>query len=175
METGSELIRIARKELRQGCDRVSCCLDQLTTEQVWHRDHAIENSVGNLVLHLAGNLRQWIVSGIGGAEDTRQRDWEFATRDPLPPEQLRERLAGAVQEADTVLERLPLERLLETRRIQVYDLTLMHAILHVLTHFAGHAGQIIWMTKHVTGRDLGFYGYLARPEQDSDTSHGHEP
>ena len=162
MDTGAEFIRVARKELRQGCDRVGACLGRLTVEQIWHRDHAIENSVGNLVLHIAGNVRQWIVSGIGGAEDTRQRDWEFSTRDALPAAELRERLDSAVQAADEVLSAMPLDRLLETRRIQVYQISVLHAVTHVLTHLAGHVGQIIWATKHVTGRDLGFYGYLQK-------------
>lgn len=161
-EVGAEFIRVARKELRQGCDRVHACLDKLTTEQIWHRDHAIENSVGNLVLHVGGNVRQWIVSGVGDVPDKRDRDWEFATRDPLPADELRNRLADAVDAGDAVLAGLPLERLPETRRIQVYELTVLHAIIHVLTHFAGHVGQIIWATKHVTGKDLGFYGYLAK-------------
>ena len=170
METGAEFIRVARKELRQGCDRVGVCLGKLTAEQIWHRDHSIENSVGNLVLHLAGNVRQWIVSGIGGSEDTRRRDWEFATREPIPVEELRVRLDRAVQEADRVLADLPVCALLEVRTIQVYEVTVLHAVTHVLTHFAGHVGQIIWATKHVTGKDLGFYGYLKKGGGESGTS-----
>ncbi len=162
MELGSEFIRVARKELRQGSDRVGACLEKLSLQQIWHRDHAIENSVGNLVLHLGGNVRQWIVSGVGGEKDGRDRDWEFATRDPLPAAELRDRLAAAVDAADAVLAGLPRERLVETRSIQVYEVTVVHAITHVLTHFAGHVGQIIWATKHLTGTDLGFYGYLKK-------------
>ena len=159
---GAEFIRVARKELEQGTDRVRSCLARLSAEQIWHRDHAIENSVGNLVLHLAGNVNQWIVSGVGGEEDRRDRNWEFSTRKQLPAADLLDRLSKAVQAADEVLENLPLARLVETRKIQVYELTVLHAITHVLTHFAGHVGQIIWATKHVTGKDLGFYGYLKK-------------
>ena len=170
MQVGSEVIRIARKELKQGCARVASCLEQLGTDQIWHRDHAIENSIGNLVLHLQGNVKQWILSGVGGAEDHRERDSEFASRDPLPAKELARRLAETIDEADAVLAELPLERLLDKRRIQVYEVTVLHAVLHVVTHFAGHVGQIIWATKHQTGRDLGFYGYLKKgtpaPSQD---------
>ena len=160
MDVGPEFLRVARKELRQGRERVGSCLGKLSADQIWHRDHAVENSVGNLVLHLAGNVRQWIVSGVGGARDDRQRDREFSARDPLPAGELLRRLGEALDAADAVLAELPSERLLESRRIQVYDVTVLHAITHVLTHFAGHVGQIIWATKHVTGQDLGFYGYL---------------
>lgn len=162
METGAEFIRVARKELTQGCERVRACLGKLSTEQIWDRGSDAENSVGNLVLHLAGNVRQWIVSGVGGAADARDRDWEFATRDRLAADELLERLEDAVGGADAVLADLTAAQLLETRRIQVYELTVLHAITHVLTHFAGHAGQIIWATKRATRSGLGFYGYLKR-------------
>lgn len=162
MQVGSEVIRFARKELKQGCARVASCLEQLDTDQIWHRDHAIENSIGNLVLHLQGNVKQWILSGIGDAPDRRERDREFDSRDPLPAKELAERLAETIDEADAVLAKLPLERLLDKRRIQVYEVTVLHAVMHVVTHFAGHVGQIIWATKHQTGRDLGFYGYLKK-------------
>ncbi len=160
METGAELIRVTRKELRQHHDRIRVCLEQLSAEQIWHRDSEVENSVGNLVLHLCGNLRQWIVSGIGGADDIRDRDWEFTTRDPLSPADLLERLENAVKAADVALAALSPDRLLEARRIQVFDVTVVHALVHVATHFAGHAGQIIWATKRFTRKDLGFYAHL---------------
>ena len=160
METGAEFLRVARTELRQGCDRVCDCLGRLSAEQIWHRDHAIENSIGNLVLHLSGNVRQWILAGVGGQPDDRNRDWEFATREPLSGEVLAERLSGTVAEADALLADLAPHTLIEKRSIQVYNVTVLHAITHVLTHFAGHVGQIIWATKHVTGQDLGYYGYL---------------
>lgn len=159
-EVGAEFVRVAREELRQGRDRVEQCLARLDTGQIWHRDHAVENSVGNLVLHLAGNVGQWILSGVGGAEDRRDRDSEFAARDPLPADELLRRLSETVAAADAVLAGLTAERLLERRRIQVYDVTVLQAVVHVATHFAGHVGQIVWATKHATGRDLGFYRHL---------------
>ncbi len=162
MTFAPEFVRVARKELLQGCDRVGSCLDRLSTEQIWHRDHAVENSVGNLVLHVSGNMRQWIVSGIGGEEDLRQRDQEFATREQLEAGELKRHLAEAVADAETVLEALTDEGLLQRRHIQVYDVTVLHAVIHVLTHYAGHVGQIIWITKHLTGQDLAFYGYLKK-------------
>lgn len=160
---GAEFLAVARKELREGAAKVRTCLGRLSIEQIWHRDHAVENSIGNLVLHVAGNMRQWIVCGVGGEEDRRDRDWEFSTRERLPAKDLLDRLDETVSAADAVLRALPAERLLEMRRIQVYDVSVLHAILHVATHFAGHVGQIIWATKHVTAQDLGFYGYLKQP------------
>ena len=160
IDVAPEFVRVAQESLRQGAERVQECLCRLSQDQIWHRDHEIENSIGNLVLHLCGNVTQWIVSGVGGEQDRRNRDWEFATRDPLPAEELGRRLVETVDAAEAVLAGLASSRLLETRRIQVYEVTVLHAVIHVLTHFSGHVGQIIWATKHLTGRDLGFYGYL---------------
>jgi uncharacterized damage-inducible protein DinB len=156
-----EFLSNARKELRTRRERIETCVRKLTEEQVWTRRHENENAIGNLVLHLCGNVRQWIISGVGGAADQRDRDAEFARREPLPPEQLLSRLRETLDEADRVLERVRPEDLLSKHRIQVYDVTVLHAILHVAVHFAEHAGQIIWATKGLTGDDLGFYGYLS--------------
>lgn len=167
VEIGSEFIRVAREGLRDDRDRVLACLRRLSAEQVWIRRHEVENSVGNLVLHLCGNVRQWILSGIGGAEDRRVRSQEFSAHNPLPAEELARRLTETLDAADAVLAGLPSDRLLERRRIQVYDVTILHAIHHVVVHFAGHVGQIIWATKHSTGQDLGFYRYLERNGSDT--------
>ena len=155
-----EFIRNSRKELRTRRERIETCVRKLTEEQVWTRRHENENAIGNLVLHLCGNVRQWIISGVGGAADQRDRDAEFARREPLPVEELLSRLRQTLDEADGVLDRIGPEDLLSTRRIQVYEVTVLHAILHVAVHFSEHSGQIIWATKGLTGEDLGFYGYL---------------
>jgi uncharacterized damage-inducible protein DinB len=133
---------------------------KLTAEQIWTRRHENENAIGNLVLHLCGNVRQWIISGVGGASDQRDRDAEFARREPLGTDELLSRLRETLEEADRVLERVGPEDLLSTRKIQVYEVTVLHAIFHVAVHFSEHTGQIIWATKGLTGEDLAFYGYL---------------
>ena len=112
------------------------------------------------MLHLSGNVRQWIVSGVGGAPDTRNRDAEFAQREPLAAGELLERLRAAVRDADEVLARLQEADLTASRRIQVYDVTVLEAIHHVTEHFALHSGQILYATKLLTGEDLGFYRHL---------------
>ena len=160
MTVGEEFIRVARRELAQGRRKVEVCLGKLGEEQIWSRAHEIENSIGNLALHLAGNARQWIVSGIGGEPDARDRPGEFARRDPLSAGELQAVLDAAVQAADRVLAALDPAALLEVRKIQVYEVTALQAVYHVTQHFAGHVGQIVWATKRMTGEDLGFYDYL---------------
>ena len=160
MTLHDEFIAVSRLQLQRGRDRIESCLGKLSEEQIWGREHETENSVGNLVLHLSGNVRQWIVSGIGGEPDSRDRDAEFSRRQPLSTEELIAELGDALDNADRVLETLEPGALLETRKIQVYELTALHSVYHVVEHFSGHVGQIIWATKRMTGQDLGFYRYL---------------
>ena len=114
------------------------------------------NSVGNIVLHLSGNVRQWITSGIGEAEDIRKRPEEFRGDISLPKEELVERIERVVKEADEALARFDPRLLSETRTIQGFKESGMEAIYHVVEHFAYHVGQIIQITKTVLNIDLEF-------------------
>ena len=145
--------------------RIESCLDKLTDNQIWLRGSDNANAVGNLCLHLAGNVRQWIGFGVAGQPDIRARDREFTARSGVNKSELRERLAVAVADAAQTIESLPPEDLMRKTRIQNYDVTVMEAIYHVVEHFAGHTGQIIFVTKALTGEDLGFYSHLAAPAE----------
>jgi uncharacterized damage-inducible protein DinB len=137
--------------------RIARCLEQLSDDDVWWRPNEASNSIGNLVLHLMGNARQWIVHGVGGAPDIRKRQEEFDRRVPLSKAELLERLRATITEVANVIGRIPPDRLLEPRLIQGYDTTVLGAIYHVVEHFSMHTGQIIVLAKARTGRDLGFY------------------
>src|SRR5579862_9660033 len=106
-------IDYSHKELMQLCGRIQDCLGRLNMEQVWTRGSDNENAVGNLVLHLSGNVRQWITAGVGGKPDIRVRDREFSARGDVEPAELVERLKGTVEEAVAVIDRLTAERLAE--------------------------------------------------------------
>ena len=136
--------------------RIEHCVRGLSDEQLWWRANAESNSIGNLILHLAGNVRQWIVSGVGGSTDTRERQREFDERGPVAAPELLARITSAVGEADRVLASVTRSTLLERRRIQSYDVTVLQAIYAVVEHFSMHTGQIIVLTKMWKG-DLGFY------------------
>jgi uncharacterized damage-inducible protein DinB len=112
---------------------------------------------------LSGNVRQWIVSAIGGAADIRRRDDEFAARGDWTAGTLARTLTSTVQEAATVLERLAPERVTGRIRVQNFDLTILEAVYHVVEHFSYHTGQIIFATKLMTGSDLGYYRHLTAP------------
>lgn len=137
--------------------RIRVCVDRLSDEDLWWRPAPGSNSIGNLMLHLAGNARQWIVSGVGGAPDTRRRQGEFDERGPLPRGELLDRLGGTVQEVAAVIVRVSPAQLGETRRIQGHDVTVLEAIYHVVEHFSMHTGQIILLAKMRAAEEIRFY------------------
>jgi uncharacterized damage-inducible protein DinB len=148
-----------RRLLGEMLPRITRCVGMLGDDGVWQRPAPNCNSVGNLLLHLDGNVRQWIMVGIGGAEDRRERAAEFAANDSKQtPTQLVERLRATVQEAVEIVDGLTPTDLLEVRTFQGrFDESTLGAVLHVMEHFSGHAGQIYAYTKQVTGKDLKFY------------------
>lgn len=141
--------------------KIERCLERLSDEQIWWRPNEESNSIGNLVLHLCGNARQWIVSGVGGAADARVRDAEFAQRELIPAVELLTLLRTTVSDVAAVLENLPPETLLEQRTIQGSNVDTLEAIFHVTEHFSMHAGQIFLLTKLLTATDLRFYEFDA--------------
>jgi hypothetical protein len=148
------------KLLDQYWPRLRGCVESLTRDQTWWRPNEASNSVGNLVLHLNGNVRQWLVAAFERAEDTRNRPAEFAARQRIPPAALLETLGATMQEASAVLSRLTEADLLRTFHIQGYTVTGLHAVYQVVEHFGLHYGQIVYVTKLVRGEDLGFYREL---------------
>ena len=150
------------KKLRECCARIETCLGMLTAEQVWARGGENENAVGNLVLHLSGNVGQWIVSDAGGRADARDRDGEFAATGGLAPAELAERLRAVVEEAAVVLSAVTRQRLEERIVLQGYGVTVLEAVYHSVEHFSMHTGQILFITKMLTGSDLGFYRHLRK-------------
>jgi uncharacterized damage-inducible protein DinB len=153
-------LKYSVEKLEQYESRINACLDRLTYQQVWTRNADAENAIGNLVLHLSGNVRQWLLSGVGGLEDTRDRDSEFAARDAQHIAELKLRLHETVAEAVRLLRSLPAEQLSEPLKRQGYDVTVLEGIYHVVEHFSHHTGQIIFATKMLTSQDLGFYRHL---------------
>jgi len=159
-----EFIKYSADKLTQLSTRIQDCLGRLTVDQIWLRNTENENAVGNLVLHLCGNLGQWIGAGVAGKPDTRQRDQEFAARGAVSPADLADRLNNAVSEAVAIIREVPPQRLSEKIKVQKYDVTVTEAIYHVVEHFGQHTGQIIFATKLLTGQDLGYYKHLNQPK-----------
>jgi uncharacterized damage-inducible protein DinB len=145
--------------------KIAAAIEALDDEHVWRRPNESSNSVGNLLLHLSGNVRQWIVSGVGGAEDERDRASEFAARGAAPKGELVEAVKTTLDEADAVLARIegecaaansdgPLQRLCGP---QSYEVTVLDAIFHVVEHFSYHTGQIVFAAKWLAEGQVSFY------------------
>lgn len=161
MDTCKEVfLEFSVRKLTQFAARIQDCLGRLTEEQIWARHGESENAAGNLVLHLSGNVRQWILSAVGGVPDIRLRDEEFAARGGMPGAELGALLRNTVAEAAALVAALPAERLSERVHVQGYDITVLEAIYHVVEHFSGHTGQIIYATKLLTGKDTAYYQHL---------------
>ena len=146
--------------------KIRAAMIPLSAEDIWWRPNDASNSIGNLLLHLAGNIRQWIVAGVGGKPDTRDRADEFAARATMTIVGALGLLERAMADAAATLAAFPPERLAERVHIQGRDVTVFDAVYHVVEHCAMHTGQILWITKARSGRDLGFYedaGGLAVP------------
>jgi uncharacterized damage-inducible protein DinB len=158
----AQFLDFSIRKLEQLTQRIGECVARLSTEQIWMRSGDHDNAVGNLLLHLSGNVRQWIVAGIGGQPDMRVRDSEFAARGEIAPAELMQKLESTVAEAVAVLKAVNPDRLMETYQPQKYRVTIMEGIYHVVEHFAQHTGQIVFATKLLTGQDLGFYKHLNR-------------
>lgn len=154
----------AVNELDAALGRINHCLDQLTDEQVWSRSDSGLNSIGNLILHLGGNLRQWIVAGIGGAADTRNRPAEFAARGSISKDELIRGLSGAVEEAKRVLAGADARQLVAPRRIQGFDVNGLAAIFDSVPHFRGHTQEIVHMTRLMLG-DAYRFAWTPTPDQ----------
>jgi Protein of unknown function (DUF1572) len=153
---GSVFTSFTDGKLRQYGSEIERCLARLDDRQVWHREGQHENTVGNLVLHLCGNLHQRI-GAIQGLPDTRTRAAEFAATEGLTSVELARHMHAAVDAASELLPTLTDERLHERVIVGEFDQTVLEAIYHMSIHFALHTGQIIFITKRITGKDLGFY------------------
>ena len=140
--------------------RLRACVEPLTEEQVWWRPNEASNSIGNLILHLNGNVRQWLVASFNREDDLRDRPAEFAAEDGLTASELLERLGTTMSDAAEVLDRLTEADLVAPYEIQGYHVAGLEAVYQVVEHFGLHYGQIAYIAKSLSGRDLGFYREL---------------
>jgi len=155
MSIESLFLNASAVKLDQSADRVGVCLGKLSADQVWARGHKNENAVGNLALHLCGNVRQWIMHGLGGQVDVRTRDAEFSAAGGASPADLASKVRLTVDEARAIITRLTPEQLTAVHTIQNRTVSGVEAVLSVVEHFAQHTGQIIFATKNLTGLDRG--------------------
>lgn len=144
----------SNNRLERATKDIKTCLGKLSENQIWERHSEHENAVGNLVLHICGNMRQWIIHGVGGAKDVRVRTVEFSAQGGWTSQRLAQLLDQTVTEAQAVIEGLPAERLADRITPQEREVSVLGAIYQVVGHVLHHGGQIIVLTKQMTGKDL---------------------
>ena len=149
-----------KKLVDQYWPRLRTCVESLSDKQVWWRPNEASNSAGNLILHLNGNVQQWLVASFSRQQDARDRPAEFAAREGMSVAELLERLGATIGRASDVLARLTETELRATYHIQGYTVTGLHAVYQVVEHFGLHYGQIVYITKLLRSEDLGFYREL---------------
>jgi uncharacterized damage-inducible protein DinB len=139
--------------------KIERCLEKLTDEQIWWRANPEGNSIGNLLLHISGNARQWIVCGLGGESDQRVRQAEFDERRTIARAELLATLRKTVSDLDKVLAHFDPLKLMDQYPIQGTEATALAAIFHVTEHISMHTGQIILLTRMLANIDLVFYDF----------------
>jgi uncharacterized damage-inducible protein DinB len=150
------------KLLGQYWPRLRDTVASLTDEQVWWRPNEASNSIGNLLLHLNGNVTQWLVASFNREDDKRNRPQEFSQRGHTPASELLDRLETTMTRSAEVLARLTPADLLAPYEIQGYHVRGLDAVYQVVEHFGLHYGQIVYIAKSLTARDLGFYRELTQ-------------
>jgi uncharacterized damage-inducible protein DinB len=154
---GRVFVAYSIDKMQQMAKQIKECVAALSEEQVWQRTGDYANSIGNLVLHLAGNIRQWIGHGIGGLPDIRERDREFAARGGRSTADILSLFESTLTQAVEIIHQMPLERLTQRIKPQNHEVAILEAIYQVVGHLQLHTGQIIFATKQIAERDLGFF------------------
>jgi hypothetical protein len=140
------------------------CLNRLTPEQIWWRGGEPQNAIGNLALHLCGNVHERITLTLSGGHSTRNRDQEFDPQPRISPPELRQRLQNTIAEAVAAMRQFPLARLVEPAPKPGYDRSVLENIYAVVEHFALHTGQIMFATKQLTNQGLGDLSRSSKPK-----------
>ena len=158
---------IKRRLFEESQLRLERCLNELSEADIWWRPNENSNSVGNLVLHLCGNARQWILAGLGGALDQRRRQTEFDERGPIPRAELIQKVSEVMSEINEVLDRLQPEDLERPILVQGFDETGLSILIHVVEHFSYHVGQMAYIVKARLDKQTNFYGGINLENNDT--------
>lgn len=143
--------------LDQGEEKIRKSFSFLDEADVWQKPNTSLNSMGNLLLHLKGNISQYIISSLGRLPDIRQRDEEFSANPGFTKEKLLQQLSTTIAKAKEIIRNCPEEELLRVRKVQGFELSGMGIVIHVTEHLSYHGGQIAFWTKYLKEQDLGFY------------------
>jgi len=159
-EFATEFMNQSILRLNENTPRIEKCLDLLTEKEMWHRPNNNSNSIGNLIIHLCGNISQYIISSLGEKTDKRNRNLEFSTDGGLTKIELIQNLQSVVAKASEIISDIDVNKLTKIYSVQGFDLTGIGIIIHVVEHYSYHTGQISFYTKLLKDQDLGYYAGL---------------
>ncbi len=152
-----ELVSSANYRIDESLRMIDISLKSLDEKDLWKKPNNVSNSVGNLLLHLSGNIRQYIIASLGGNPDTRSRDKEFVTSGGITKMELLRSFTSVVAESKKIISLTTADELLRFRDVQGFTLSGIGVVLHVVEHLSYHTGQIAFWTKLLKESDLGFY------------------
>ena len=153
----NEIIEQSIHRIDENTKRLKACIEELHESEIWIRPNENSNSIGNLILHLCGNVRQYAISSLGNMPDVRERDKEFSANGGYPKADLFNKLLSTLEEAKGVMQNVTSAELLRKRKVQGYSYSGIGIIVHITEHYSYHTGQIIFWTKLLKNKDLGFY------------------
>ena len=156
----NEFVSQAIHRIDENTHKLTTCLNELEESEIWKRPNQHSNSLGNIVLHLCGNIRQYAISSLGHIGDVRERDKEFSATSGYSKSELLKKLTDTVEEAKSIIRNISEDELLRERKVQGYSHSGIGIILHITEHYSYHTGQIIFWTKLLKDKDLGFYANI---------------
>lgn len=152
-----EFVLNANYRMDESLRMIKICLDKLSENVIWQKPNETTNSIGNLILHLCGNITQYGIVSLQGMEDNRNREEEFSTLSGYSKKELFQKLVSTVEEAKNAIKKVSVEELLKKRSVQGFEFSGVGNIVHVVEHLSYHTGQIALWTKMLNNKDLGFY------------------
>lgn len=152
-----EFISQAIYRIDENTQKLTTCVQELEESEIWKRPNPHSNSVGNIILHLCGNIRQYAISSLGNTKDVRERNKEFSADGGYSAEELLKKLTDTIHEAKNIIQNITEEELLRKRQVQGFTHSGIGIIIHITEHYSYHTGQVIFWIKLLKDKDLGFY------------------
>ena len=154
---GKEFINQCILRMEENTPKIFVCLEELNEKEIWKRPNNASNSIGNIILHLCGNIRQYAISSLGNLPDARERDKEFSAHGGVTKNELKEKFESTLKQAIEVFKNISEEELLKIRLVQGFSLSGIGIIIHVVEHYSYHTGQVVFWTKLLKNHGFDFY------------------
>jgi uncharacterized damage-inducible protein DinB len=153
----SEFLKNSSYRLDEGTRMIKISLDSISESDIWKKPNESSNSIGNQIVHICGNMTQYIIASLGEGDDYRNRDEEFSMTGGFTKSQLIQKLEDTVKEAKVILKQCSKKQLIKIREVQGFKLSGIGIVIHAVEHYSYHTGQIAFWAKLMTNKDLGFF------------------